>query len=125
MTSDPRAFLALDLGAATSSAALVARVRHRWRLIGSLAMPAGDRRRRHRPPLLERTAAADPELARTLGYAGRSGPRLPRLIARSARPQRLLAIAASERAVAPLADAARRTGWRVSRPAPRPPTRWR
>ena len=40
MTSDPRAFLAIDLGAATSSAALIGRVAHRWRLIGSLAVPS-------------------------------------------------------------------------------------
>jgi len=39
--SDPRAFLAFDLGTATSSVALIARVGHRWRLIGGLSMPAG------------------------------------------------------------------------------------
>lgn len=114
MTSDPRAFLALDLGAATSSAALVARVRHRWRLIGALAMPAGIDPDALVRLLLERTAAGDPELARTLGIARAGAARgLPRLVAQSARPQRLAVIAASDRAVEPLAAAARRSGWGV------------
>jgi len=111
---DPRAFLALDLGAATTSAALVARVRHRWRLIGSLALPASIDVEAVVRLLLERSTAADPELAASLGYAGpKPIAALPRLTARSAPPQQLLAIAASERAVDPLEDAARRTGWRV------------
>lgn len=114
MTSDPRAFLALDLGAATSSVALVARVRHRWRLIGALAMPAGVDQDALVRLLLDRTAAGDPELARSLGIGRADAVRgLPRLVAQSARPQRLAAIAASERAVAPLAEAARRSGWGV------------
>ncbi len=114
MTSDPRAFLALDLGAATSSVALVARLRHRWRLIGALAMPAAVDVDAIVRLLLERTAAGDPELARTLGIARAGAARsLPRLVARSVAPQRLAAIAASERAVGPLAEAARRSGWGV------------
>jgi hypothetical protein len=119
VTSDPRAFLALDLGAATSSVALVARVRHRWRLIGSLAMPAGVDLDALIRLLLGRTASGDPELARTLGI-NRPGAvaDLPRLVARSARPQRLAAIAASERAAAPLGEAARLTGWRVVSASP-------
>src|SRR5262245_4550189 len=69
--------------------------------------------------LLERSQRADPELAQSLGYEGRkSVAMLPRLIARSAPPQRLVAVAASDRAVAPLADAARRTGWWVSTASP-------
>lgn len=114
MTSDPRAFLALDLGAATSSVALVARVRHRWRLIGALAMPAGIDVDALVRLVLSRTGEGDPQLARTLGI-DRAGAAtdLPRLVAQSARPQRLAAIAASDRAVAPLEEAARRSGWRV------------
>jgi hypothetical protein len=111
---DPRAFLALDLGAATTSATLVARVRHRWRLIGSLAMPAAIDLEAVIGLLLDRSAKADPQLADSLGFAGRrSGAMLPRLIARSAPPQELIAIAASDRAVDRLEDAAIRTGWRV------------
>jgi hypothetical protein len=116
--TDPRAFLALDLGAATTSAALIARVRHHWRLIGSLAMPAAVDVESVIGLLLERSSRADPELAQSLGYAGRGGSLLPRLVARSAPPQRLVAVAASDRAVVPLEDAARRTGWRVTAVSP-------
>jgi hypothetical protein len=117
--SDPRAFLALDLGAATTSAALIARVRHRWRLIGSVAMPAAIDVEAIIGLLLERSSRADPELATTLGFSGRdAAPKLPRLIARSAPPQHLVAIAGSDRAVAPLEQAARRTGWRTSGMSP-------
>jgi len=117
--TDPRAFLALDLGTATNSAALIARVRHRWRLIGSLAMPASIDIDAIIGLLIDRSQRADPELARSLGYEGRKASALlPRLIARSAPPQHLIAVAASERAVAPLADAARRTGWWVSTASP-------
>lgn len=117
--TDPRAFLALDLGTATTSAALIARVRHRWRLIGSLAMPASIEPDAIIGLLLERSQRADAELARSLGYEGRKAvATLPRLIARSAPTQRLIAVAASDRAVAPLADAARRTGWWVDTASP-------
>jgi hypothetical protein len=117
--TEPRAFLALDLGAATSSAALIARVRHRWRLIGSLAMPASIETDAIVGLLLERATAADPDLARGLGIdTRRAAQQLPRLIARSAPPQRLVAIAASDRAVEPLETAAIRTGWRVSAMSP-------
>jgi len=119
VTSDPRAFLALDLGAATSSAALIARVGHRWRLIGSLAMPAAIDIDAIVGLLLDRAAAADPELGRTLGIDDPgAATALPRLVARSAPPQRLVAIAGSERALDPFADAAVATGWRTSAASP-------
>ena len=41
MTSEPHAFLTIDQGAATASIALIGRVAGTWRLIGSLAFPAG------------------------------------------------------------------------------------
>ena len=114
MTSDPRAFLALDLGAATSSVALVARVGHRWRLIGSLAFPAAVETDSIVELLVARTSDADPELARTIGLDEPDVvTTLPRLVARSARPQRLAAIAGSDRAVEALVDAAWATGWRA------------
>lgn len=119
MTSDPRAFLALDLGGATSSASLIARVGHRWRLIGSLAMPSAIDVDAIVGLLLARTCRADPELGRTLGIDGRGAVGdLPRLVARSGPPQRLVAVAGSDRAVEPLADAAVATGWRTSSASP-------
>jgi hypothetical protein len=119
VTSEPRAFLALDLGAATSSVALIARVGHHWRLIGAMALPASIDVDALARLLIERTAAQDPELARTLGIdTQNAATALPRLIARSAKPQRIAAIAASDRAVGPLEEAARRTGWRVVAASP-------
>ena len=119
MTSEPRAFFALDLGAATSSAALVARIGHRWRLIGALAMPAAVDPDAIVELVLERATAADPQLAQLIGSdVDGAVTSLPRLIARSARPHRLAVVAASERALAPLDDAARRSGWRVTAASP-------
>jgi hypothetical protein len=120
VSSDPRAFLALDLGAATSSAALIARVGHRWRLIGSVSAPSAIDPEALVSLLLQRTVAGDSALARTIEIVGNGSSQesLARLIARSAPPQRIVAIAGSERAVAPLQDAARRTGWRVTAATP-------
>ncbi len=119
MTSDPRAFLALDLGSATSSVALVGRVGHRWRLIGGLSMPAGVETDAIVELVLERATVADPQLARLIGSdVDDAVTSLPRLIARSAPPRRLAVVAASERALAPLGDAARRSGWQVTAASP-------
>lgn len=123
MPSEPRAFLALDLGAATSSAALLGRVGQRWRLVGSLALPAGADVEGLAAELVRRVAAADPDLAAAIGLTGDDVPtahdsaaataELPRLVARSAPPRTILAAAVTERAVAPLAAAARMSGWRT------------
>ncbi|HXU86072.1 MAG TPA: hypothetical protein VN773_09715 [Verrucomicrobiae bacterium] len=121
MTSDPRAFLALDLGAASSSAALIGRLAHRWRLVGSLAMPSSSSADGLVAELIRRVGAADPTLAASIGLldddgtldAGRIAAELPRLVARSAPARTILACAVSSRALAPLAAAARRTGWRT------------
>lgn len=119
MTSEPRAFLALDLGAATSSAALIARVGHQWRLIGGLSMPAGVDPDAIVELVLERATAADPQLAGLIGSDAHDAvANLPRLVARSAPPRRLAVVAASERALTPLDDAARRSGWRVTAVSP-------
>ena len=122
MTADPRAFLALDLGAATSSAALIGRVAHRWRLVGSLSVPASSDAEALAVELIRRVAAADPALAAAIGLAGDDGAVdaaavsafLPRLVARSAPARTILVTAVSERAVGPLVDAARKTGWRTT-----------
>jgi hypothetical protein len=121
VTSDPRAFLALDLGAATSSAALIGRVAHRWRLIGSLAVPSSSSADGLVIELVRRAGAADPALAAAIGLtdddgtfdAARLAAELPRLVARSAPPRTILVCAVSTRARAPLVKAARRTGWRT------------
>ncbi len=124
MTAEPLAFLALDLGAATSSAALIGRLAHRWRLIGSLSMPAAGNVDALVVELLRRLAAADPTLAASIGLAEtgavdavRLAADLPRLVGRSAPARTILVAAVSERALAPLGSAARRTGWRTDEAA--------
>jgi hypothetical protein len=122
VSRDPRAFLALDLGAATHSVALIGRLAHRWRLIGALSMPASVPANDVAAELIRRAGASDPGLmaALALPFAGGSidatatVEELPRLVGRSAPRRSLLAVAASARALEPIADAARRTGWRTS-----------
>jgi hypothetical protein len=121
VTSDPRAFLALDFGAATSSAALIGRIDHRWRLVGSLAVPASSSADGLIVELIRRVGAADADLAASVGLteddgtidAGRLAAELPRLVARSAPPRTILVCAVTSRALAPLVGAARATGWRA------------
>jgi len=113
--------LAVDQGAATTSAALIGRIAHRWRLIGALATPAPGDVDAIAAELVLRAHAADPELSAGLGLDPHDdipdvadvGADLPRLVARSAPARTLLAVAVSERALQPLADAARKTGWRT------------
>lgn len=121
MPSEPRAFLALDLGAATSSAALIGRVGHRWRLVGSLALPAGADMDALSAEIVRRVGSADPELANAIGLTD-DGLRLdpvavaadlPRLVARSAPPRTIVVCAVTERAAGPLSVAARTSGWRT------------
>jgi hypothetical protein len=125
--TEPRAFLALDLGAATSSAALIGRLAHRWRLLGSLSLPAPIDPDALGREVVRRAIAADPSLAQAIGLSPSEGaagasaagaaPRivsLPQLIARSVRPQTILVCAANERARGPFLEAARMTGWRTS-----------
>ncbi|MEA2520160.1 MAG: hypothetical protein QOF49_2240, partial [Chloroflexota bacterium] len=95
--SDPRAFLALDLGAATKSAALIGRIAHRWRLVGSIAMPASADTDGLAVELVRRVIAADPDLAAAIGLTDGShsdptatATSLPRLIGRSAPPRTMI-----------------------------------
>lgn len=113
MTSEPRAFLALDAGAATTVAALIGRVGGRWRLIGSLAMPAGSDVEGVVTVLGDRAVAADPGLAAALDLRTGGAVDLPRLEVASHPPRRLAVVAASERALAPLLATASRSGWRT------------
>src|SRR5215212_9859272 len=72
--------------------------------------------------LIRRIAASDPGLAAAIGLpttpstvdATRIAEELPRLVGRSAPRRSLLALAVSARALEPVADAARRTGWRTT-----------
>ena len=125
MTSEPRAFLALDQGAATIAAAMIGRVGSRWRLIGSVTMPAGADVEAVISALGDRAVDADPTLAAALELRRGGAVDLPRLEVASHPPRKMAVVAASERALAPLVATASRSGWRTSRRAPSRWTRWR
>ena len=118
MTSEPRAFLTQDAGAATIAAALIGRVAGRWRLIGSLALPAGADPEAVATVLLDRVREADPDLAASLGLVGAQPSDLPRVDVASRPARRLAVIAGSERALEPLVAAASRSGFRTVAASP-------
>jgi hypothetical protein len=101
------------MGAATIAAAMIGRVGGRWRLIGSLAMPAGTDVEAVIAALGDRAVAANSRLASALDLRVGEAIDLPRLEVRSHAPRRLAVIAASERALAPLVATASRSGWRT------------
>jgi hypothetical protein len=136
VSSSPRAFFALDLGTATTSVALVARLGGRWRLLGSLAFPSGVEPDQIAGLLLARIARADPPLAGELGIAGMEpdlpssgepggpvdlaispppslGPAAewPRIVARTSSTRRLIVLAASERRRSHVESALSGSGW--------------
>ncbi len=113
MTSDPRAFLALGLGAATVSAALIARPADRWRLLGALSLPSAVAPEAVVRTLVARIAAADPELAAAVGVDARAPDAIPTVTVRSHPPRRLAVVAGSDRALTPLTAIAVRSGWSV------------
>ncbi len=127
MTSDPRAFLALDLGTASSSAALIGRLDGRWRLLGSTAIPATTPLEPAIARLLATVRDADPALAGGLRLADGGDPRdavgsevgsgdggLSRLVARTHPTPRIAVLAAASRHLGSLEGAAARAGWRTS-----------
>jgi hypothetical protein len=118
VTSEPRAFLARDTGAATIATAIVGRVAGRWRLIGSLALPAGADRDAVATVLLDRVRTADPALASSLGLIGVQPSDLPHVDVASRPARRLAVIAGSERSLEPLVAAASRSGWRTVSASP-------
>jgi hypothetical protein len=113
VTAEPRAFLALDLGAATTSVALIGRVGSAWRWLGGLALPAAADAEVAVAMLVDRCVTADPVLAEDLGLVGVAAEDLPRLTVRSRRPPKLAVVAGSERALHALRGTAERSGWRT------------
>ena len=140
MTREPRAFFAIDLGTATTSVALIARLAGRWRLLGSLAFPTGVEPDQIAGLLLSRIARADPPLAAELGIARAAERRdpveanrtwpvdhavapyqslgaaadWPRVVARTVPPRRLVVLAAGDRRRAQLEAALVGSGWRTT-----------
>ncbi len=93
---------------------LVGRVAGRWRLIGSLALPAGADPVALAALLVQRATIADPGLATALGLDRTPVADLPRVEVASHPPRLLAVVAGSERALGPLVAAASRSGWRIS-----------
>jgi hypothetical protein len=117
--TDSGAFLALDLGSATSSAALVGHLGGRWRLVAHSAVPAGIDTEILVVELLRGVAAADPALLAELAGDGPADPAalagsLPRVVARSTPARRIVVLAGSRRQRRLLELAAYRSGWQVS-----------
>ena len=114
MSSQPRAFVAVDRGTATTAVSLVVRVAGRWRLAGSGAAPAGVEAGTVLERIRGRLEAADPELAQHLGLASPgSGAGLPEIASATTRPPEMAVVAATERALNPLVAVASAAGWRV------------
>ena len=114
VTSEPRAFLAIDHGSATLSVALIGRVGGAWRLVGTFASPAGAAVETAIDLLVERAIAADPDIAGLLGIVGADRDTSPRFEVRSRRSRHLALVTASGRTLAGVTDTASRSGWRVS-----------
>jgi hypothetical protein len=113
VTESQNAFFALDLGGATTSAALVARVAGHWRLLGAMSYPASAPLEAVLERLAARCADADPALAAAYGVADGAANDWARLTARSAVPSAMAVVAVSERSLVPLARVAGQCGWRI------------
>lgn len=113
MTSEPRAFATIDLGAATVSVSILGKVGRTWRLLGSSALPAACGPDVAIAALVERIQRTDPSLVARLDLDGPGVDRLVRLEVRSDPARTLAVVAATERSLAPLVAAARRSGWRT------------
>ncbi|HEY3522245.1 MAG TPA: hypothetical protein VGK63_00960, partial [Candidatus Limnocylindrales bacterium] len=131
MSSETRAFAAIDAGTATTGVSLIARVEGAWRLLGSTAASSAIPVDALIDLLAGRLAAADPDLGLTLGLSAAeagvagatgAGPRAdergpsaavdwPRVGVATGPPPRLAVVAATDRAVTALARTARAAGW--------------
>lgn len=105
---------ALDLGAATASAALIGEIDGHRRLLASTSLPAGVADDELIAHLLARFAAADPELAATLGAGAHAIWDWPRLVARSMPPPILAVLASTVRERMAVERVARIAGWRTT-----------
>ncbi len=116
--AEPRAFIAVDRGTATVAVTLLGRVDRRWRLLGSTAAPVSVPADALVARLCDRLSRADSGLADAIGLGlPGAAAALPRVESRTAPPPEITVVAATERALGPMADAAALGGWRVHRVA--------
>jgi len=116
VSSEPRAFAAVDRGTATVAASLIGRVAGHWRLLGATAAPISVDPDALLERLRGRLVEADPPLAKQLGLADPEGVAdLPRVGCETTAPPEIAVVGATARVAAPLAEAATGAGWRVHR----------
>lgn len=113
MTRPPRTLAVIDAGGATTSVSLVAQIDKRWRLMGTMAGPAGTPESALLATVAERVRSVDPTLRTWPDMQVGVLDAVPILAARSRRPGLLLVLGASRRTVGDLESEAIRTGWRV------------
>jgi hypothetical protein len=118
VSRQPRAFFALDFGAATTSAALVGHAGGRWRLLAHAAAPSSTDLDALLYGILERVRQADRELLEFVGaqekpQVGALVADLARLSSRSSPPRRIAVLAGSRRQRRRLEEVASRAGWLV------------
>jgi hypothetical protein len=113
VTVDPNVRIALDLGAATASAALIGPVDGRRHLLGSVALPAGVADDVLVAHLLRRVVEADPATSARLGLDAGSDAAIPRLTVRSPRPPLLAVLATTVRERQAVERIAGLAGWRT------------
>ena len=112
--TSPALLVTLDLGSATTAAALVGRVGGRRRLLAAAALPGGSDPDTVVGLLRDRVRSADPELAASLGIEDGPGPSRAtpaRLVSRTVPPPRVAVVAATEQARAQLEAIAGAAGW--------------
>lgn len=114
MSTVQRAFITIDRGTATTAASIVARVAGRWRLAATGQVPAGVAEAALLEHLRARVAAADEELAARTGLGAEGAAAdLPQVACATTRPPEMAVLAATDRVLAPLVEAAVAAGWRV------------
>lgn len=113
MTLHPGVRVALDIGAATASAALIGPIDGRRRLLGTVVLPVGVDEDRLVEHLIERVRAADPSSAERLGLDRGAVDQAQRLVVRSSPPPTLAVLATTVRERLALERVAGLSGWRT------------
>lgn len=109
MSQEPLSFFTVDRGTASTAAALIGRLGHRFRLLGAAAQPAG----LPIDPLLERLVAQVAETDPGALPAHETWADWARLEAASFVPGRLVIAAATERRLGQLEAAVAGAGWEI------------
>lgn len=113
MTPKASVIAAIDAGTATTSVALIGRLEERWRLLGSVAAPAGVSEVGLIGHLAAELARADPLLATALRVDLADPERIATMRSATTLPPTLAVLAGSPRALAAARGLAAGSGWRI------------